>query len=164
MAPNTSTRLRQCWRHTTRVLPARRFLPPISWRFPRPYPTAEPARANLKSTDSQPPTQESIRARRNAWARSPGLLHLNTAYTHVDDVIHLHGFFHHERLAVFHTNQVAVEPGDGAQPFSNLLFLGQQAATLTLRAVLRFIAQQSRHARLELAADIHHERWRHIGV
>src|ERR1039458_925582 len=89
----------------------------------------------LCRSNRRPPKREPIRARRNALAISPLTVCLNTAYTHVDDVIPLHGFLHQVRLAVLHADQVAVEPGGGAQPLADLLFLGKQAAALALRAV-----------------------------
>src|ERR1051326_3475966 len=37
-----------------------------------------------------------------------------------DYVLHQHGLFHHERLAVFRAHQVAVEPRDRSQSFADL--------------------------------------------
>ena len=40
------------------------------------------------------------------------------------------GFLHHERLAVAHADQVAVEARDRRQPLADLRFSGKQAAAL----------------------------------
>ena len=45
---------------------------------------------------------------------------------HRHHVVHPHCLLHHERLAILHADQVAVEARDGAQPLANLLLLRKQ--------------------------------------
>ena len=59
-----------------------------------------------------------------------------------DDVIHTDGLFHHERLAVFDPDLVAVEPGDSGQTFANLALLGEEIGAFARRSVLRLIRKQ----------------------
>src|ERR1022692_3495338 len=48
---------------------------------------------------------------------------LQAADAHGSNIIHPHCFLHHKRLAVFHANQIAIKPRDGAQSFPDLLLL-----------------------------------------
>src|ERR1035441_531842 len=89
---------------------------------------------------------------------------LNRAGAHGDDVVDLHGLFDDERLAVLDADQVAVEAGDGAEALANLLLVGKQGAALDGFPVLRGIAQQGRHAALELGADIDDEGRLDLGI
>src|SRR5579863_3983563 len=52
---------------------------------------------------------------------SEALTALQTPHTHRRNIIHPHGFLHHERLSVLHSNQIAVEPSNGAQPLPDFL-------------------------------------------
>src|ERR1035441_2582756 len=89
---------------------------------------------------------------------------LHRAGAHGDDVFDLHGFLDDEGLAVLDADEVAVEAGDGAEAFANLLLVGKQGAALDGFAVLRGVAQQGRHATLELGADIYYKRGLYFGI
>src|SRR5580698_9158827 len=89
---------------------------------------------------------------------------LQAADTHGGDVIHTHGFLHYKRFAVLDADQVAVEAGDGREPFPDFMLLRKKVRSLRLLSVLGVIGEQSSHTALELSGNIHYERGRDVGV
>ena len=74
-------------------------------------------------------TRPGIACRQGRLPRASGrdwLASSDRARAHGHDVVHLHGFLHHERLAVLHADQIAVEARDRAQPLADLLFVREQ--------------------------------------